>query len=84
MPSRLFRLYQRKRIININVNIAAAGLLAIAIGAGIVWVFKRAFPGLPRRRVLAGLAITLTSTLVPLRWLARGRNGWLLKRADLL
>lgn len=47
MPGRLFRLYQRKRIININVNITAAGLLAIAIGAGFVWIFKRAFPGLP-------------------------------------
>ncbi|MEM9064208.1 MAG: hypothetical protein AAGB51_01825 [Planctomycetota bacterium] len=47
MPKRLFRLYQRKRIININVNIATAGLTAIAIGAGVVWIFKKAFPGLP-------------------------------------
>lgn len=31
MPSRLFELYQRKRIININVNVIVAGLLAILI-----------------------------------------------------
>ena len=31
MPGRLFRLYQRKRIININVNAVVAGLLAIAL-----------------------------------------------------
>ncbi|MFG0305541.1 MAG: hypothetical protein ACF8Q5_04935 [Phycisphaerales bacterium JB040] len=31
MPTRLFRLYQRKRIINIHVNAVMAGLLAIAL-----------------------------------------------------
>jgi len=40
--------------------------------------------GLSRRHVLTGLAIVLTATLVPLRWLGRRRNGWLLKREDLL
>ena len=31
MPRRAFQIYQRKRIININVNIFIAGLIAIAI-----------------------------------------------------
>jgi hypothetical protein len=31
MPRRLFDLYQRKRVININANIVASGLLAIVI-----------------------------------------------------
>lgn len=30
-PARLFKLYQRKRVININLNVIAAGLLAIAL-----------------------------------------------------
>jgi len=47
MPWKLFTLYQRKRIININVNIIAAGLVAIGMGAGIVELLRRAFPDLP-------------------------------------
>lgn len=31
MPDRLFKLYQRKRVVNINLNVIAAGLLAIAL-----------------------------------------------------
>lgn len=31
MPERVFRLYQRHKLININVNIAAAGFLAILV-----------------------------------------------------
>lgn len=31
MPRRLFKLYQRKRVININVNVIAAGILAIIL-----------------------------------------------------
>ena len=31
MPKRVFKLYQRKRIININVNVFIAGLLSIAL-----------------------------------------------------
>ncbi|MFK7760332.1 MAG: hypothetical protein AB8C13_10355 [Phycisphaerales bacterium] len=31
MPKRVFKLYQRKRVVNINLNIFAAGLLAIAL-----------------------------------------------------
>ncbi len=33
MPEQLFRLYQRKKIVNVNVNIVAAGLLAIVVAA---------------------------------------------------
>jgi hypothetical protein len=36
MHKRLFHLYQRKRIININANIIAAGLLAIALSKAVV------------------------------------------------
>lgn len=31
MPDRLFKLYQGKRVVNINLNVIAAGLLAIAL-----------------------------------------------------
>jgi hypothetical protein len=31
VPERLFRLYQRKRIVNVNFNVVAAGLLALAL-----------------------------------------------------
>jgi hypothetical protein len=40
MPERLFRLYQRKRVININFNIVASGLLSTAVVAGILVFMK--------------------------------------------
>src|SRR5690606_26939100 len=40
MHRRLFHYYQRKRIININANIVAAGLLALIPTTGIVWLAK--------------------------------------------
>lgn len=40
MHRRLFHYYQRKRIININANIIAAGLLALIPTTGIVWLAK--------------------------------------------
>ncbi|MCA9300181.1 MAG: hypothetical protein KDA28_14005, partial [Phycisphaerales bacterium] len=33
MPVRLFRLYQQRRIVNINANIVAAGFLAMVFAA---------------------------------------------------
>lgn len=36
MPDRLFRLYQRKRVVNINANVVAAGLLSTLIVAGLL------------------------------------------------
>ncbi|MEM1186199.1 MAG: hypothetical protein AAGI53_14505 [Planctomycetota bacterium] len=43
MPHRLFRLYQRKRVININANVIAAGLGSTAIVAGLLALLKYAF-----------------------------------------
>jgi len=46
MPERLFRLYQRYKVININVNVAGAGLLAIALSKGPLWlIFQWIGPG---------------------------------------
>ena len=47
MPERVFKLYQRHKLININVNVATAGLLAILVAKYPVhvidWVFDRHF-----------------------------------------
>lgn len=43
-PARIFRYYQRKRIVNINANIIAAGLLALIPTTGIVWLAKLWIP----------------------------------------
>jgi len=43
MPHRLFRLYQRKRVININANVVAAGLGSTAVVAGLLALLKYAF-----------------------------------------
>jgi len=51
MPAKLFRLYQRKKIININVNIIVAGMLAIAIAAWPVHVVSVWLEGMLGRRV---------------------------------
>ena len=40
MPDRLFRLYQRKRVININANIIAAGLLSTLAVMGLLACLK--------------------------------------------
>jgi hypothetical protein len=47
MPIRLFHLYQRKRVININVNAVAAGLLAMLPAGGVVWYAERILPAEP-------------------------------------
>lgn len=44
MPRRLFRYYQRKRIVNINVNVIAAGLLALLPTTALVWAAKLWIP----------------------------------------
>jgi len=43
MVSRLFRLYQRRRVININANIAFAGIVSTAMVAGLLWALKHVF-----------------------------------------
>ena len=40
MPDRLFLLYQRKRIININANIVVSGLVSTAIVMGLLWLLE--------------------------------------------
>ncbi len=47
MPGRVFRFYQRKRVININANVIAAGLLALIPTVGAVWFFKHLVPDQP-------------------------------------
>ncbi|MEO1585401.1 MAG: hypothetical protein AAFR96_12635 [Planctomycetota bacterium] len=43
MPDRLFRLYQRRRVININANIIASGLLSTIVVMGLIWMLKAVF-----------------------------------------
>lgn len=39
MPRRLFQLYQRKRVININANVTVAGLLALVLAIyPVMWI----------------------------------------------
>ena len=40
MPDRHFRLYQRKRVININANVIIAGLGSTFIVVGLIWFVK--------------------------------------------
>ena len=47
MPHRLFRLYQRKRIVNINANVVAAGLLALIPTAIVVHLAELRWPEAP-------------------------------------
>ncbi|MFG0286023.1 MAG: hypothetical protein ACF8R7_16520 [Phycisphaerales bacterium JB039] len=47
MPQRLFRLYQRKRIVNINANVVAAGLLALIPTAIVVHLVELRWPASP-------------------------------------
>lgn len=77
MPRRLFRYYQRKRIVNINVNIVAAGLLALALMSVVVWTAKLF---VDESRAAVFTAISLVSDIVfdvviyyVLHWIA---NHW--------
>lgn len=40
MPKRAFQLYQRKRVININVNVFLAGILSIALAKYPIMIFS--------------------------------------------
>lgn len=40
MPDRLFRFYQRRRVVNINANIVASGLLSTFAVMGLLWFLK--------------------------------------------
>ncbi len=77
MPDRLFRFYQRKRIVNINVNIAAAGLLAILVAKWPVQWFGD-WIGTEKKFIitLAAIAIDIVVDVLlyyVLHWIA---NNW--------
>jgi hypothetical protein len=56
MPHRLFRLYQRKRIININANIVAAGLAALLPTALVAHIAETLWPELAKWAI-SGIAV---------------------------
>lgn len=61
MPQRLLQLYRRKRIININLNVVAAGLLAIACTKGVIWTVDLF---LDRSQTLVFTIIALISDMI--------------------
>ncbi len=77
MPQRLFDLYQRKRIININLNILTAGMLAVLIAKYPVYLIGEWIG--PDRLVLVTFAAGAIDMVVDvaiyyvLHWLA---NHW--------
>ena len=77
MSRRLFKLYQRKRIININVNIVVAGLVAVALSKFPVhWMSQAIGPGLQwLKAILAALidASVDVALYFVLHWVA---NHW--------
>lgn len=87
MPRRIFDFYQRKRVVNVNANIIASGLLAIAL-AKVPVDFAARWIG-PERRLaitLAAGAIDMVVDVViyyALHWLANHwRPWWRRPRAD--
>ncbi len=84
MPGRLFRLYQRKRVININANVIAAGLGSTAIVVGLIWLIKHPFEqhwptwGYTAFSLIADLILDVT-IFAALHWIAnhwRPVEGW--------
>lgn len=79
MPHRsVFRLYQRKRVININVNVVAAGVVSTLLVSGILWllhdVFRLGWPtwAYTGFGVVADVVLDV-SLFVALHWVA---NQW--------
>lgn len=81
MPERVFRLYQRHKLININVNVATAGLLAILLAKYPVHIIDRLFErhfgsGHPLlKSIAAALVDGIADVMIyyALHWLA---NHW--------
>lgn len=78
MPDRLFLLYQRKRVININANVVIAGLGSTALVVGLIWVLKLGFgtnwPSWGYTAFSVGADIVLDVTMfAALHWIA---NHW--------
>lgn len=77
MPARLFDLYQRKRIININANIIASGVLAIVLAKyPVLWIGQYLGTDHPMRITIAAGVIDMVVDVCmyyALHWLA---NHW--------
>lgn len=88
MPQRVFKWYQRKRIVNINLNILAAGLIAIALAKfPVMWI--SAWIGEEKKFLISVIAYVLDTTLdvcvyYALHWMANNWNphGHLPKHAE--
>jgi len=88
MPKRAFKFYQRKRVVNINLNILAAGLLSIAITKFPV-MFISNWIGSEHKFWISVIAYVLDTTIdvilyYGLHWLANQWNprGNLPKKSD--
>lgn len=88
MPRRAFKYYQRKRVVNINVNILAAGLLSIAI-AKVPVMYISAWIGPDHKFLISVIAYVLDTTIdvlvyYGLHWIANHWNprGNLPKQSD--
>lgn len=77
MSQRLFDFYQRKRVVNINVNILASGILAVAIAKlPVSWIGEWIGPERKLTITLAAGAIDIAVDVIiyyGLHWLA---NHW--------
>lgn len=88
MPRRVFKFYQRKRVVNINLNIVAAGFLAIAL-AKFPIMYIGDWIGPEHKLIIAAIAYvvdTVFDVLVyyALHWVANhwNPNGHLPKHDD--
>ncbi len=77
MPKRVFKFYQRKRVVNINLNILAAGFLAIAL-AKIPVMFVGNWIGTEHKLLIAAAAYLIDTVIdvslyYLLHWIA---NHW--------
>lgn len=88
MPQRVFKFYQRKRVVNINLNIVAAGFLAIAL-AKFPIMYIGNWIGPEHKLIIAAIAYvvdTVFDVLVyyALHWVANhwNPNGHLPKHDD--
>lgn len=77
MPRRAFRLYQRKRVVNINVNVFVAGVVSIALAKYPVMLIS-AWIGHEHKLLISVLAYVIDTTIdilmyFGLHWIA---NHW--------
>lgn len=77
MPQRVFQFYQRKRVVNINLNILAAGFIAIAL-AKLPVMYVSAWIGPDHKLLISVIAYAIDTVLdvmvyYGLHWIA---NHW--------